>query len=62
MLHVAYTPEEREKLVDVYMEKFKSIFGEYPKSVGCWFIDAHSLAYMYDKYNIVASCNCRDQI
>ncbi len=59
---VAYTPEEREKLVDVYMEKFKSIFGEYPKSVGCWFIDAHSLAYMYDKYNIVASCNCRDQI
>ncbi len=57
-----YTPEEREKLVDVYMEDFKKIFGYYPKSMGCWFIDAHSLKYMYDKYGIVASCNCKDQV
>jgi hypothetical protein len=57
-----YTPEEREKLVDTYMEKFKSIFGKYPASVGSWFIDAHTLAYMYDKYHITASCNCKDQI
>lgn len=57
-----YSPEEREKLVDVYMEKFKSIFGKYPASVGSWFIDAHSLGYMYDKYGITASCNCKDQI
>ena len=57
-----YTPEEREKLVDVYMKDFKKIFGYYPKSMGCWFIDAHSLKYMYDKYGIVASCNCKDQV
>lgn len=57
-----YTPEEREKLVDVYMAKFREIFGYYPKSVGSWFIDSHTLAYMYDKYKIVASCNCKDQI
>ena len=57
-----YTPEEREKLVDVYMKDFKNIFGYYPKSMGCWFIDAHSLKYMYDKYGIVASCNCKDQV
>ena len=44
-----YTPKEREKLVDVYMEKYKSIFGKYPSSVGSWFIDAHTLGYMYDK-------------
>ena len=56
-----YTPEEREKLVDVYMEKFKEIFGKYPASVGSWFIDAHSLEYMHTKYGIVASCNCKDQ-
>lgn len=56
-----YSPEEREKLIDVYMEKFKSIFGKYPSSVGSWFIDAHSLGYMYDKYGIKASCNCKDQ-
>ncbi|MDR0757642.1 MAG: hypothetical protein LBF85_07345, partial [Tannerella sp.] len=57
-----YTPEERERLVDEYMGKFKSIFGKYPASVGSWFIDAHTLGYMYDKYKIVASCNCKDQI
>lgn len=56
-----YTPEEREILVDVYMAKFKEIFGSYPKSVGSWFIDAHTLAYMYEQYGIIASCNCRDQ-
>ena len=55
-------PEEREKLVDVYMKDFKRIYGYYPKSVGSWYIDAHTLNYMYLKYGIVASCNCRDQI
>lgn len=57
-----YTPEEREKLVDVYMNDFKKIYGYYPKSVGSWFIDEHTLNYMYKKYGITASCNCKDQI
>lgn len=56
-----YTPEEREKIVDVYMADFKKIFGYYPRSVASWFIDAHTLNYMYDKYGIVASANCKDQ-
>ncbi len=56
-----YTPLEREKLADVYMNDFKKIFGYYPKSVGSWFIDAHTLNYLYQKYKIVASCNCKDQ-
>lgn len=57
-----YWPKEREKLTDTYMADFKKIFGTYPKSVGSWFIDAHTLQYMYDRYGIVASCNCKDQI
>jgi len=57
-----YNPEEREKLVDTYMADFKRIFGYYPKSVGSWFIDAHTLQYLHDRYGIVASCNCKDQI
>lgn len=57
-----YTPEEREKLVDVFMAKFKAVFGKYPTAIGSWFIDSYSLAYMYDKYHIVASSNCKDQI
>jgi len=57
-----YTPQEREKLADVYMSDFKKIFGYFPKSVGSWFIDAHTLNYLYQKYKIVASCNCKDQV
>jgi hypothetical protein len=56
-----YSPEEREKLADVYMNDFKQIFGYYPKSVASWFIDAHTLNYLYQKYKIVASANCKDQ-
>jgi hypothetical protein len=57
-----YSPKERVKLVDTYMADFKKVFGYYPKSVGSWFIDAHTLQYMHDRYGIEASCNCKDQI
>lgn len=57
-----YSPAARVKLVDTYMAGFKGVFGHYPKSVGSWFIDAHTLKYMADRYGIVASCNCKDQI
>jgi len=56
-----YTPKEREKLADTYMRDFKRIFGYYPKSVASWFIDAHTLEYLYQKYHIIASANCKDQ-
>ena len=56
-----YTPDEREKMADVYMNDFKNIFGYYPKSVASWFIDAHTLNYLYEKYHIIASANCKDQ-
>jgi hypothetical protein len=56
-----YTLKEREKLADVYMKDFKKIFGYYPRSVASWFIDAYTLNYMYKKYGIVASANCKDQ-
>ncbi|MFT3935784.1 MAG: hypothetical protein QM726_19305 [Chitinophagaceae bacterium] len=57
-----YTPAEREKIADVYMNDFKKIFGYYPQSVASWFIDAHTLNYLYNKYHIVASANCKDQL
>ena len=57
-----YSLADRKKLADTYMKKFKSIFGYYPKSVGSWFIDAYTLDYLYKKYGIVASTNCKDQI
>ncbi len=57
-----YTPEERRKLVDVYMADFKAIFGYYPRTVGSWYIDEVTLEYMAKRYGIVASCNCKDQV
>lgn len=57
-----YTPEERRKLVDVYMADFKDAFGVYPRTVGSWFIDEVTLSYMAEKYGVLASCNCKDQI
>ncbi len=57
-----YTPVERKKLVDVYMAEFRRVFGVYPKSVGSWYIDEVTLAYMAEKYGVIASCNCKDQI
>ena len=57
-----YTPAERRKLVDVYMADFKAVFGYYPRTVGSWYIDEVTLAYMAERYGVLASCNCKDQI
>lgn len=58
---IGYIPEERERIADAFMKKFREIFGQYPRSVGSWFIDAHTLSYLYETYGITASCNCKDQ-
>jgi hypothetical protein len=57
-----YEPDERKKMVDVFMADFRSIFGHYPRTIGAWYIDEISLAYMGDKYGIVASCNRADRV
>jgi len=56
-----YPVEERKKLMDVYMAKFKEVFGQYPKSTGCWIIDAPTLNHLHDEYGIEAACICKDQ-
>lgn len=57
----AYTREQKEKIIDAIMEKFKSIFGYYPKSAGSWILDSDSIAYMKEKYQMQAFCICREQ-
>lgn len=59
---VGYTQEERKLLVDTFMEKFRQVFGQLPHSIGSWFIDAYSLAYMRERYGIEGCCICRDQV
>ena len=59
--HTAYEPKVREKLVDLYMEDFKAVFGRYPKSAGAWIVDTHTLQYLHDKYGVIAAAECPDQ-
>lgn len=56
-----YDRDERERLIDAAFEKFKNVFGDYPKSVGAWWVDAYSLSYMKEKYEIVAALIVADQ-
>lgn len=58
----AYTKEEKKLLIDELMEKFREIFGEYPKTAASWLLDAFSIKYMHDKYKIQAFGICREQL
>src|SRR3989344_1123617 len=56
-----YTQDDRKKLIDHAFNKFKEKIGYYPVSVGSWWTDSFSLAYMKDKYGITANLTCADQ-
>ncbi len=58
---VAYTDDEKRLLADTFMERFKSVYGFYPRTVGAWVLDSVTLGYLNDKYGIDASCICKDQ-
>lgn len=58
---MAYTPAQRELLIDEAMRKFKEVFGYYPKTVASWVIDTHTLNYLAKHYDICAVAICRDQ-
>jgi len=58
---VGYTKEEREKLVDAIFSKFKEIFGYYPRVLGSWFYETHTIRYACDRYGLDAICNCKEQ-
>lgn len=58
---MAYTPAERELLVDEAMRKFKEVFGYYPKTFASWILDTHTVNYLCDHYDISAIAICRDQ-
>ena len=59
---VSYTLSDREKLIDEAMRKFKEVFGYYPRTVGSWLLDTHTVNYLSEHYDIDAVCYCRDQI
>lgn len=59
---LGYLPEERKRLIDAAFGEFRARFGRYPAVAASWIVDAYSLAYMADKYDIVASANCIEQM
>ena len=48
---MAYTPAERELLIDEAMRKFRETFGHYPKTVAGWVIDTYTLNYLAERYD-----------
>jgi len=58
---VGYTMPERERLIDALFAKFKEVFGYYPRSLGSWAFDAHTVRYASEKYGLDAFCNCKEQ-
>jgi len=58
---VGYTKDQRERLCDALFEKFREIFGDYPRVFGSWFFDSHTVRYLCDTYGLDALCNCKEQ-
>lgn len=48
-----YSPQERIKIIDTYMEAFFTRFGFYPTTIGADHLDAVSLQYLQEHYSIV---------
>jgi hypothetical protein len=59
---MAYTPAERELLIDEAMRKFRETFGFYPRTVASWLIDTHTINYLSEHYEIDTVAICRDQV
>jgi len=59
---IGYTADERIRLADAFMAKFKEVWGRYPASVASWNLDSISLAHLTEKYEVDAYAVCRDQI
>lgn len=58
---VGYTEAQREAMLDILFEDFKAVFGYYPRTLGSWAFDAHSIEYAGRKYGITAACICKEQ-
>ena len=56
-----YKREDRLKLINKVFSKFYEVFGFYPKSVGSWWTDSFSLAYIREKYGSITNLGVADQ-
>ncbi len=59
---IGYTHEERIKLADAAMTRFKEIFDHYPRSIASWNLDSFTIDHIVKHYDADAFAVCRDQI
>ncbi|MBS1724815.1 MAG: hypothetical protein JSS66_17875 [Armatimonadetes bacterium] len=59
---IGYSPEERVRLADAAMAKFKDVWGRFPSSVASWNLDAITIEHLAKYYHVDAFAVCRDQI
>lgn len=58
---IGYKQAERKKIIDSYMDKFKTTLGYYPNFSVAWMIDSWSLAYLKKEYGINVHQITREQ-
>ncbi len=58
---IGQPPDARKAIIDAYMERFKQIFGYYPRSTVAWMIDTDSLQYLKEKYGVLVHQITREQ-
>ena len=59
---MAYSNEIKEKLITQAMEKFREVFGYYPRTVASWAIETYTMNYLVEHYDIDAIAICRDEV
>lgn len=57
----AYSPSQRRTIIDHLYSEFKEEFGNYPKSIGAWWIDSYSVNYIKNKYGLDSVMIVADQ-
>jgi len=58
---VGYAPEDRIKIIDTYMARFKDAFSTYPSTTNSWIIDTPSLQYLKTEYGVTIHEITREQ-
>ncbi|MBQ1551987.1 MAG: hypothetical protein IIZ66_00440 [Clostridia bacterium] len=56
-----YAPEVRLRLTDELFERFRAVFGYFPRVMGAWVLDTVCINHAHEKYGLDALCCCKEQ-
>lgn len=58
---MSYSSQDKRRLCDTVMERFKEYFGFYPRTTGSWLIDSETMGWLNERYGMDAYIICREQ-